>query len=167
MAKVDWITWKTDPKELINKDKIETELNKNISNLNGIVDNISSNLKIEIDKGGLNKEALTISGESPNNEMANRMIKKIEKIKETTTRLNNKIMSQVEEQKIIEKGQLVEAIEKKLAEQEKILENTKALKDRLSTSNNLISSNDVNNVISATEEKITMLRERLEKAKAI
>ena len=51
--------------------------------------------------------------------------------------------------------------------QEKILENTKALKDRLSTSNNLISSNDVNNVISATEEKITMLRERLEKAKAI
>lgn len=167
MAKVDWITWKTEPKELINGENIKTDINKRITEFNTIIDNIYSNIKEEMDKGGLNKDALSINGESPNSVSANKVLTKIEVLKETTNKLTNKIVVQVEEQKEIEKKQLITAIEEKIAEQEKILENTKALKDRVAASNSLINSNDVNNIIIATNEKITILKERLERAKAI
>ena len=167
MAKVDWITWKTEPKELINGENIKTDINKRITEFNTIIDNIYSNIKEEMDKGGLNKDALSINGESPNSVSANKVLTKIEVLKETTNKLTNKIVVQVEEQKEIEKKQLITAIEEKIAEQEKILENTKALKDRVAASNSLFNSNDVNIIISATNEKITILKERLERAKAI
>lgn len=167
MSKVDWITWKTDSKELINTEKLNSNLNEKISELNSILDNISSNLKVETEKGGLSKEALTISNESPSNEVANKIIDKIEIIKGITNQLKSKVLNQANEQKEIEKKQLIEVIEEKIVEQEKILENTKSLKERLTTGNSLISNSDVNNIIIATEEKISMLKERLEKAKVI
>lgn len=167
MSKVDWITWKTDSKELINTEKLNSDLNEKISELNSILDNISNNLKVEAEKGGLSKEALTISSESPSNEVANKIIDKIESIKGITNQLKGKVINQANEQKEIEKKQLIEVIEEKIVEQEKILENTKGLKERLTTGNSLVSNSDVNNIIMATEEKITMLKERLEKAKAV
>lgn len=167
MSKVDWITWKTDSKELINTEKLNSNLNEKISELNSILDNISNNLKVEAEKGGLSKEALTISSESPSNEVANKIIDKIESIKGITNQLKGKVLNQANEQKEIEKKQLIEVIEEKIVEQEKILENTKGLKERLTTGNSLVSNSDVNNIIMATEEKITMLKERLEKAKAV
>ena len=76
-------------------------------------------------------------------------------------------MDQANKQKQVEKEQLITAIEEKVIEQQKILENTKALRDRLTANNGLISSNEVESIIHTTEEKITMLKERLERAKAI
>ena len=167
MAKVDWITWKTDPKELIDKEKIESDLNNKTTEINSIMDNLSNSLKLEVEKGGLNKESLHINGETPGNEVANKILNKIEVIKNINTKLNNKIMDQANKQKQVEKEQLITAIEEKVIEQEKILENTKALRDRLTANNGLISSNEVESIIHTTEEKITMLKERLERAKAI
>ena len=167
MASVDWITWKTESKELINSEKVEENVIKKLTDLNNITNNIYDSIKVEAEKGGLNKESLSINGESPSNIMANDILNKIENIKSLTDKLSNKIKSQVTEQKEIEKEQLVNAIEEKIDEQERILQNTIALRNKITTNNKVVDINEVNNIISATNEKIIMLKERLEKAKAI
>ena len=110
MAKVDWITWKTDPKELIDKEKIESNLNNKTTEINSIMDNLSNSLKLEVEKGGLNKESLHINGETPGNEVANKILNKIEVIKNINTKLNNKIMDQANKQKQVEKEQLIKPV---------------------------------------------------------
>ena len=167
MAKVDWITWKTDTKELINTHKVELNLSRKIAELNNITNNVYNNVKLEIDKGGLSEDALDISGESPNNIIGNELLKRIDNIKLLTDKLKRKINTQVFEQKNIEKEQLIAAVENKIKEQEKILENTISLKDKLTADNNLISISEVESVIDSTNEKLTMLRGRLEQAKTI
>ena len=167
MAKVDWITWKTDPKELINSDKVEKVLNEKTNEINTIMDDIFTNVKVEIEKGGLNKDALSLNGDSPNNIYGNKILDKIEEIRVSMDKLKNKITSQAEEQKKCEKEQLISSIEEKIEEQEKILQNTMNLKSRIVSGNNVVDSNEVDSVIESTNEKIEMLKERLEKAKAI
>ena len=167
MAKVDWITWKTDVTDIINPEKVDNDLNKNISEINSIIDSIYDNVKVEVNKGGLSNTALNLNGESPSNVMADNILKNIEEIRMISNKLKDKINNQVVEQKKIEKNQLVTSIEEKITEQEKILENTEALKGRLTEGNNVVSVAEVDNVINITKEKINMLHERLEKAKAI
>ena len=167
MAKVDWITWKTEPKELINLEKVEASLINKLLELNNITNGISDTIKVEIEKGGLSKESLTLKNESPNNVMANKILKELDNIRTMSDKLSNKIRNQVASQKELEKEQLITVIEEKIDEQEKILQNTMSLRDRISTSNNVVNIDDVNSIITATNEKITMLKERLNKAKAI
>ncbi|MBQ6497431.1 MAG: hypothetical protein IJI58_01800 [Bacilli bacterium] len=167
MASVDWITWKTDAKELINSEQIEEVLTKKANVFNNSINNVYNSIKIETEKGGLNKESLSINGESPSNIAANKILKRIENIKVLMDKFNNKISTQVAEQKKIEKEQLITAIEEKIDEQERILQNTMSLRNRISTNNQVVDINDVNAIINVTNEKIAMLKERLEKAKAI
>ena len=167
MAKVDWITWKTDTSDIINAEKVDNNLNKSISELNNIIDSIYDNIKIEKNNGGLSDTSLNLNGESPSSVMADNILKNIEEIRMISNKLKDRISNQVIEQKKIEKDQLITSIEEKIAEQEKILNNTESLKGRVTENNNVVSLSEVNNVISITKEKISMLYERLEKAKAI
>ena len=167
MASVDWITWKIGAKELINSEQIEEVLTKKANVFNNSINNVYNSIKIETEKGGLNKESLSINGESPSNIAANKILKRIENIKVLMDKFNNKISTQVAEQKKIEKEQLITAIEEKIDEQERILQNTMSLRNRISTNNQVVDINDVNAIINVTNEKIAMLKERLEKAKAI
>ena len=144
MAKVDWITWKTETNEIIDSEKVNNTLNKSVTDMNSILDTVYNNVKTEVDKGGLDTESLNLNGESPSNVVANKVLKNIEDIRTIINRLNNKVNNQVLEQKKIEKEQLISSIEEKIKEQENILSNT-----------------------DNTREKIKMLYERLEKAKAI
>ena len=167
MAKVDWITWKTETNEIIDSEKVNNTLNKSVTDMNSILDTVYNNVKTEVDKGGLDTESLNLNGESPSNVVANKVLKNIEDIRAIVNRLNNKVNNQVLEQKKIEKEQLISSIEEKIKEQENILSNTEALRDRITPDNNMVNANEVNNVINNTREKIKMLYERLEKAKAI
>lgn len=167
MAKVDWITWKTNTDEIINIEKVNNLLDKDIADLNNIIDNVYDNIKSEVDKGGLNSDSLSLNGESPSNVMANNILNNITEIRTIINNLSNKMSNQVLEQKKIEKEQLVTTIEEKIKEQERILENTELLRNRISAGSDVVNMNDVNNVISSTKEKLEMLYDRLEKAKAI
>lgn len=167
MSKVDWITWKTETNEIIDTEKVGNTLNKSVTDVNNIIDTVYNNVKNEVDKGGLDTESLNLNGESPSNVVANKVLKNIEDIRTTINKLNSKVNNQVLEQKKIEKEQLISSIEEKIKEQENILSNTESLRDRLTPDNNMVNANEVNNIINNTKEKIDMLYERLEKAKAI
>ena len=167
MSKVDWITWKTDPKELIDSETINRNVNNKISEINSITNNIYENIKSEIDKGGLTDESLSIDGTSPHNTAANRIIKKIDDIKTISEQLKEQINSQVLEQKNSEKEQLIKAIEEKISEQEKILENSISLKNKITASNTTVGIKEVEEIINSTNNRLSMLRGRLEQAKEI
>ena len=167
MSKVDWITWKTDPKELIDSETINRNVNNKISEINSITNNIYENIKSEIDKGGLTDESLSIDGKSPHNTVANRIIKKIDDIKTISEQLKEQINSQVLEQKNSEKEQLIKAIEEKISEQEKILENSISLKNKITASNTTVGIKEVEEIINSTNNRLSMLRGRLEQAKEI
>ena len=78
----------------------------------------------------------------------------------------NGIIKENKEMKTMQEAQR-EELRKGVSLQENILSNTEALRDRLTPDNNMVNANEVNNVINNTREKIKMLYERLEKAKAI
>lgn len=167
MSKVDWITWKTDSKELLDSETINRNVNNKISEINSITNNIYENIKSEIDKGGLTDESLSIDGTSPHNTVANRIIKKIDDIKTISEQLKEQINSQVLEQKNSEKEQLIKAIEEKISEQEKILENSISLKNKITASNTTVGIKEVEEIINSTNNRLSMLRGRLEQAKEI
>ena len=54
MAKVDWITWKTDIKEIINPDEVAQSLKEKIDSYNLYLDSqVYKELNSEITNGGL------------------------------------------------------------------------------------------------------------------
>ena len=84
MSKVDWITWKTDPKEIINPEQVDKEILEYYQNYNSYMNPmIYEQLKNEVSKGGLNKDAFNVSGISPANEMAVDILNTIDDIKTT------------------------------------------------------------------------------------
>ena len=59
MSKVDWITWKTNPKEIINPNIIDDNIQDSFNNYNEYMNPlIYDQIKHEIDKGILGKESL-------------------------------------------------------------------------------------------------------------
>lgn len=115
MAKVDWITWKTYPSEIINPQMIVDKLEGLFENYNTYMNPIVyETMKAEILNGGLSPFAFQISGQSPSNELAIQIIKKIEDIKNTYYELNTVVNAITTEQKEIEKRQLVDAIDEKI-----------------------------------------------------
>lgn len=167
MSKVDWITWKTDTKELIDLETINKNVNNKISEINSITNNVYENIKSEIDKGGLTDESLSIDGTAPHNTAASKIIKKIENIKAISEQLKEQINSQILEQKESEKEQLIKAIEEKVVEQEKILENSISLKNKITASNTTVGIKEVEDIINSTNNRLSMLRGRLEQVKEI
>lgn len=168
MSKVDWITWRTNPKEIINPEVINENLANYTTNFKNLINNnIYENIKLEIDKGGLNDKSLNLNGISPSSVGTNNVINKINSLINNIDILKEKIVLEAEEQKQLEKEELIDAITKKIEEQKKILENTNNLKNKLTTSNDVISLEEVNKTIEITEERISLLNEKLEKAKMI
>jgi hypothetical protein len=72
-----------------------------------------------------------------------------------------------EDQKKIEKEQLIECIEDKLQEEEKKKANTIAFLNRLQSDNSFITKKEVEDIIEITTDRINRLKERLEIAKSI
>ena len=168
MAKVDWITWKTDIKEIINPDEIARAIKEKIDSYNLYLDSqVYKELNSEITSGGLEKASFDIMGMSPANENANKIIDNIESSKQVINKLYTKIVKNLEEQKEIEKKQLITAIEEKIQEEKKKLENTQTLQSKLTTDISYISSKEVNDVVDITNEKINVLMERLNMAKTL
>ena len=168
MAKVDWITWKTDISEIINPDKILENLNDLFNDYNCYMNSVVyEELNHEVTVGGLDKYSLNIVGTSPANETALNILNRIDDIKTAIENLKNKVYNSAVDQKEIEKKQLISCIEEKILEEEKILSNTVSLRERISTSTEIIDINTVNDIIEVTNEKINKLKERLELAKSI
>lgn len=168
MAKVDWITWKTDTTEIINPNDIIDKIDEIYEDYNCYMNSIVyEGLKHELTKGGLDPDSLNIVGISPANEYANTIMNRIENIKTTYENLKQKIYINVSDQKQLEKQQLIEAIENKIEEENRILDNTNTLKDKIIKSNNVLDINEVESIIEVTQDKITKLKERLERARSL
>ncbi len=167
MAKVDWITWKTNSTDIINPSKIEEKTNESFIELNNNISNIYENIKKELEIGGLNKSSFEITSISPANEKANQIISIIEKIKESTENLKEKIKTTTEEQKEIEKKQLIEVINEKITEEQKKIDTTMNLKNRIPNSNELIDINQLDDIIEVANERINILTEKLELIKTL
>ena len=71
MAKVDWITWKTDIDEIIKPDSINEEINSIFDSYNNYMNSgIYDEINHEITSGGLDRDSLNIVGVSPAYETA-------------------------------------------------------------------------------------------------
>lgn len=168
MAKVDWITWKTDTSEIINPEKLSEKLNELFSNCESSINSITyDQIRHEINRGGLDSDSLNIAGESPAKELSISITNSIETLEASINRFKKQIINNASEQKEIEKQQLIQAIEEKIEEEKKKLENTAILKEKISKASSLVNIFQINNIIDNTNERINRLEERLEKAKAL
>ena len=125
MSKVDWITWKTDSKEIINPDKLTDKINDIYTDFNSYMNPvIYENIKYETINGRLNKSSINIMGATPANEMAINILNNIDEIKSTLENIKLQVENSSSEQKKIEKNQLITAIEDKIAEEKKLSKET-------------------------------------------
>ncbi len=155
MSKVDWITWKTSPNEIINPQEINDTIDRLFENYNTYMNPIVyENLKMEILKGGLSQDAFCVNGRSPSNEMAIDILKKIEEIKKTIVKLQQSILEVSLEQKNIEKQQLLMAIQEKI-------QSEKSLINRIQ-SNRSIQSN-ISQMGSSSQDIIDIANDRIHK----
>ncbi len=161
MSKVDWITWKTNPNEIINPQEIVDKIDKLFENYNTYMNPIVyENLKMEILNGGLSQDSFSINGRSPSNEIAIDILKRIENIKKMSEYLRNSIMNFSLEQKNIEKQQLLKAIHEKI-------QNEKAIIQRIQSNQYIqddISYVNTNNqdMIEITTDRIKKLEQKME-----
>ena len=160
MSKVDWITWKTNPNEVIKYEKVKEKLAPHFQELNDINILIQEELNLEMKSGGLSLEALNIEGTSPAHEQ-------VEEIEDSIEKINKKIQETVEEQKEIEKRQLVDAINTKIEEEEKIKNTTTILNNKLLQDSTVMEKRETEDIINNIEERIKLLKEKLEIANSI
>lgn len=166
MAKVDWINWKTDTKEIINPKSIEEKINELFTNYNTYMNPvIYEEIKHEANKGGLTKESFNVMGDSHANDMANEILNKIDEIKQIMGALKSDIVNLAEEQKQIEKEQLIFEIEKKIKREETVREN--ALNSEEFKSQILEMGENPEDIISIVNDRIEKLIERLDIANSL
>ena len=166
MAKVDWINWKTDTKEIICPGKLEDKINETFLNYNTYMNPvIYEEIKYETNRGGLSKDALNVMGDSPANDIATDILNKIDEIKQVMNELKKDVVNTAEEQKQIEKDQLIFEIEKKLKREEKVKEN--AINSEDFKSQILEMGEKPEAIISIVNDRIEKLKERLEIAKSL
>ena len=121
MSKVDWITWKTDVTDIINPEKVIDSVTDSYNEFNSYMNPvIYENLKYEVINGGLDKSSINILGHSPANEMALNILNNIDEIKSIIENLKLQRENATEEQKKIEKDQLVNALDTKIEEEKQI-----------------------------------------------
>ena len=168
MAKVDWISWKTETDEIINPEKIFEKMSTTYSEFKNNIDKeVKNKLLDEIANGGLNENALFLNGSAPAYESTMKIINSIEEMQAEMSRLINSVRDDTLNQKEIEKKQLIEAIENKIQEEEKILENTTSLKNRLNNNHSGITIDEVSEIENNIIDRINKLKERLENAKSL
>ena len=167
MAKVDWITWKTNKEEIINPTSILNRVNDEIE-VNILINNrIKDIITSEIYRGGLDCSSLNIMGTSPANEKANKILNNINDMQNILERLKTNIYKSTQEQKKTEKQELIDALEAKLLEEEKILNNKLAIREKLDSINTLISQKELDSIITSSNDRINKLKERLDMAKSL
>lgn len=166
MAKVDWITWKTSSKEIINPNIIVENIQNSYSEYNEYMNPlVYDQIKNELDNGILAKDKLSITGNTPLNKIACDIINKIEEIKFVVENLQKSAKASSEQQKQTEKQQLIAEISKKMENEQ-------------STLNQVISNEEMQmhirnsggipeEVIYILEDRINKLKERLEIAKSL
>ena len=121
MSKVDWITWKTNPEEIIKPNSLEDKITDEYNNYSSYMyPNIYENIRNEVLNGGLDKQSLNILGESPANEMAINILNNIDEIKSIIENLKTQINEELDEQKGIEKTQLINDSEDKILEEKAV-----------------------------------------------
>lgn len=121
MSKVDWITWKTNPEEIIKPNSLEDKITDEYNNYSSYMyPNIYENIRNEVLNGGLDKQSLNILGESPANEMAINILNNIDEIKSIIENLKTQINEELDEQKGIEKKQLINDLEDKILEEKSV-----------------------------------------------
>ena len=158
MSKVDWITWKTDPKEIINPDKIKEELEEDYQQYDSYINTmVYEQLMNEIEKGGLTKDAFNISGISPAHEIATEIVNTIDEIRQTMKVLKNDVEDATANQKEIEKQQLIDSIQDKMNKEQELLKQKEFEPD----------NKDLNDSIYIIQYRIKKLQERLEVAQSL
>lgn len=168
MPKVDWITWKTDTKEIINPQAILEEIDEKILEYHNYINSrIIESITSEVEKGGLNKENLRINGISPAQSQAQKILQNLNDIDNEIEKLKRKIKNSIEEQKRIEKEQLITEIESKISEEEKIRNNTVSFNEKLQVNNNIMDKDTIQDIIDIADERIKELKSRLEQAKSV
>lgn len=168
MPKVDWITWKTNTKEIINPQIIMDQIEEKIKEYhNYTTTRIYNSILYEIEKGGLNKESLKIDGMTIANSQAKKILQNLSDINTEIEKMLKKVKASSEEQKKIEKEQLIKEIELKIAEEEKIRDNTISFNDKLQPNNIIMDKNAIQDIIDSSNERIKELKSRLERAKAL
>ena len=166
MSKVDWITWKTDPKEILNVEKFEEKINEYFQEYNTYMNPvIYEQVKHEVNFGGLDKESLSIMGVTPANEMGVDILNCIDEIKTVYGNLKERILEQAKEQKESEKNQLIKEIEDKISIEESLLNKINASESIKSELENLGESPE--EIVDIIHNRIRKLNERLEMAKSI
>ena len=167
MAKVDWITWKTNNNEIINPDLLLDKVSDKVTNNNIIIDRVKEIVKSEIYRGGLDTASLNIMGVSHANEKANRIIENLNEVQLILDRLKQNIYNSAKEQKKTEKEELIETIQNKLIEEEKILNNKISIREKLDSINTLISNNELDSIIQTSNDRIKKLKEKLDLARSL
>ena len=166
MAKVDWITWKTDPKELLNVEDMENKLNECFQDYNTYMNPVVyEQIKHEVNFGGLDKESLCIMGNSPANEMGNDILNCIDEIKTIYNSLKEKIIEQTKNQRESEKKQLIAALEEKIKSEEQLLNKTITSEGQKDNAEFIEKSPE--EIVEIIKDRIVKLNERLEIAKSI
>lgn len=166
MSKVDWITWKTNPKEIINPNIIEDNIQESFNNYNEYMSPlIYDQIKYEIDKGILGKESLIIIGDTPLNKIAVDILNKIDEIKLTIENLQKSAKNSSEVQKQIEKQQLITEINNKIEHEKETLNQVLTNEN---VQQHIIKSGGLpEEVVYILEYRINKLKERLEMAKVL
>lgn len=166
MAKVDWITWKTSPEEIINPDIIENNIHDVFQNYNTYMNPVVyEQIKHEINTGILGKDKMIFMSDTPVNEMALEILSKIDEIKSTVDNLVTNVKKSTTEQKQIEKKQLINEIEMKIKNEEETL-NSVMINDNMK-SKIIDMGGNPNDVVYIIEDRINKLKERLEAARSL
>ena len=94
MKNLQWITWETEERELINPKEIENKLKEIYQDYNSYMNPVVyEGIKYETNLGGLNKEALIIDNRSPATEVANKIMSDIEEVKDLIDSLIEKLQT--------------------------------------------------------------------------
>lgn len=168
MAKVDWITWKTNQNELMNPKEVVENVEELFTEYDHYINSIVyDGIQEEISKGGLTEGVFNIMGVSPANEEAKLILDSIEVINEIVSGLKSKVSENVSEQKNIEKQQLIDEIQNKILEEENKMNNALNLRDKLQGGSDVVSISDVNDVIELAADRIKLLKEKLDVVQAL
>ncbi len=168
MSKVDWITWKTNPNELINPNTVLIKIEELSSDFYQYLNHsIYEVLEREISTGGLNKSSFNIVGTSPANEIAERILEKMNQISQILNKLYTNLLESCKEQRKEEKKQLTKSIEDKILEEEKILDNTLKLQEKIRNNPMMQQELQLDNIIELTKERINKLKKLLEDANSV
>jgi len=160
MAKVDWITWKTDPSEIINPKLVNEKIDELFLNYdNYMKPSIYDEIKKEIVDGGLSEGAYSIADSNPINTAAVDILGKIDNIESTVEKMKNSISNVLIEQKEIEKEQLMIAIKDKILLEEE-------LKRRIETNDNIRNNimtlgNNPDDIIGIINDRLNRLNSKL------